>query len=302
VRCVAFNRAATLLASGGNDAAVHLWRIQAPPAKPPSTAVASVRQAVESVRESLSFLEPPEATMRLRSLARTSRGAVDWGHAAPVLSCQFSFDDRVLATASADRTTCLWRCDAALTALTPLGAPLVVPKHALLRKLVGHKNSVTDVSFSPDSLLVLTASLDETVRLWRVDDGLVVKTLVGHTDGVCSVSFHADGTLAVSSGMDNTLRVWDVSPYARAPLAVASGAKRGSKSLVRYRPTGPAPAQLERTLRAGSTQRVAVVGGVRNPPPPGTAATRRCAAAVAPKIDGAASKVSAAASKESLSK
>ena len=100
--------------------------------------------------------------------------------------------------------------------------------------------------------------------------------------------------------MDNTLRVLDVSPYARAPLAVTSGAKRGSKSLLRYRPTGPAPAHLERTLRAGSTQRVAVVGGVRNLPPPGTAATRLSAAAS--KVGGGASKLSAAASKQSLSK
>ena len=129
-----------------------------------------MRQAVESVREELTFLAPPRATMRLRSLVRETRGGVDWGHAEPVLSCAFSYDDRILATASQDRTICLWRCDGDLTKLSNLGEPLARPRHSLLRKLSGHKNSVTDVSFSPDSLLLLSSSLDEV----RHDDVLVI--------------------------------------------------------------------------------------------------------------------------------
>ena len=120
--------------------------------------------------------------------------------------------------------------------------------------------------------VVATGCGDKLVRLFAIDGGLLLRTLVGHGGPVFAICIR-DGVI-VSGARDNTVRVWDLSDYARAPLEVTTPAKFGDKSLVRYRPSGPAPAALERIHVRGSA-RVAVVGGERNPPPPGIVAVSK---------------------------
>jgi WD40 repeat protein len=38
-----------------------------------------------------------------------------------------------------------------------------------VRRFIGHSNQVRDVSFSPDGQYILTASNDNTARLWLTD-------------------------------------------------------------------------------------------------------------------------------------
>jgi WD40 repeat protein len=45
---------------------------------------------------------------------------------------------------------------------------------------VGHAFGVTSVVFSPDGRLLASGSYDYTIKLWRVEDGSLVRTLTGH--------------------------------------------------------------------------------------------------------------------------
>jgi hypothetical protein len=45
----------------------------------------------------------------------------------------------------------------------------------------GHSTWFTSVAFSPDGSLLASGSRDSTIRLWRVEDGALVRTLT-HTD------------------------------------------------------------------------------------------------------------------------
>lgn len=59
--------------------------------------------------------------------------------------------------------------------------------------------------------LLLTGSLDETVRLWRPDElAPVGAPSLGHSLGVISVAAHPSGTVAASASLDSFIRVFDV--------------------------------------------------------------------------------------------
>lgn len=72
------------------------------------------------------------------------------GHANAVTGVAFSRDERLLATASLDKTARLW--------------DPVTGKH--LRTLTGHTSYVNEVAFGPSRRLLATASWDNTARVW----------------------------------------------------------------------------------------------------------------------------------------
>jgi len=56
--------------------------------------------------------------------------------------------------------------------------------------------------------LLATASLDATVRVWRVSDGSCVQTLEGPGDGVEWVTWHPKGDVVLAGSEDFTLWMW----------------------------------------------------------------------------------------------
>ncbi len=75
---------------------------------------------------------------------------------------------------------------------------------------LGHPAAVYDVAYSPDGTLALSASSDNTLKLWDIGTGVLLRTFVGHHDNVSAVAFLPDGRRAVSGSWDGTLRLWDL--------------------------------------------------------------------------------------------
>jgi WD40 repeat protein len=79
---------------------------------------------------------------------------------------------------------------------------------ARLQQLHGHKDWIRSITFSPDSVHLLTASKDTTARLWDVTTGQSV-TFAGHTKGINSAVFNANGQKVLTASDDGTARIWD---------------------------------------------------------------------------------------------
>jgi COMPASS component SWD3 len=77
----------------------------------------------------------------------------------------------------------------------------------------GHELGVSDVSWSPNSKYLASASDDRCVRLWDVESGRSLVSMggndQGHTNYVLCVAFNPQGTLIASGSYDETVRFWD---------------------------------------------------------------------------------------------
>jgi WD40 repeat protein len=76
--------------------------------------------------------------------------------------------------------------------------------------LYGHHGWVTNIALTSDGRRAVSASADNTLRVWDVNGGKCLHTLRGHTDEVLTVTITPDGRMALSGSDDNTVRVWDL--------------------------------------------------------------------------------------------
>ena len=94
--------------------------------------------------------------------------------------------------------------------IRPLTPNLMPPGTSLLRTLKGHSSSVSAVAVTPDGRRAVSASDDQTLKVWDLERGEEVRTLKGHSSSVRAVAVTPDGRRAVSASDDQTLKVWDL--------------------------------------------------------------------------------------------
>ncbi len=74
--------------------------------------------------------------------------------------------------------------------------------------MYGHSDKVTSAVFSPDGRRVLTASYDNTARIWDAATGRELALLAGSPSSLLTASFNRQGTRVVTAGFGGG-RVWD---------------------------------------------------------------------------------------------
>jgi hypothetical protein len=73
-----------------------------------------------------------------------------------------------------------------------------------------HEDGVYSAAFSPDGKRIVTASADNTARLWNAETGTPIgEALKGHADYVLSAAFSPDGKRIVTASADKTARLWN---------------------------------------------------------------------------------------------
>jgi WD40 repeat protein len=95
------------------------------------------------------------------------------GHQGPVRSVQFKpRDNKTVLTASSDGSSRLWRID-------PEHRQAIPQTAALLEAFEGHRREVVTAVFSPAGDRMASASLDGSVRVWRIPGGEMPDILQG---------------------------------------------------------------------------------------------------------------------------
>lgn len=83
-----------------------------------------------------------------------------------------------------------------------------VDSYALLSTLTGHTDYVRSLSFSPDGTQLVSASYDQTLRLWDTA-ATGSRSDAAHTDAIECVAFSADGKRIATASWDSTITIWE---------------------------------------------------------------------------------------------
>jgi hypothetical protein len=118
-------------------------------------------------------------------------------------------------------------------ATSPLLALQTILDNIRERTQLRHQDTINSASFSLDGQLILTASNDNTARLWDIKGNLLAE-LKGHQSGVSSATFSPDGQRILTASWDLTARLWDIKGNLLAELK----GHQGGVNSARFSPDG----------------------------------------------------------------
>jgi len=102
----------------------------------------------------------------------------------------FSSDGKLLAAGGRDGVVKIWE----------------MPTGTLIKNLRAHTDSVSQVVFNPNKKYLATLSIDETLRIWDINNWNEVYSFQGVANGL---AYSPDGTMIVAGTKSGDLLVWD---------------------------------------------------------------------------------------------
>ena len=124
---------------------------------------------------------------------------------------------------------------------------------ASCQEVRAHTDTIWVTFVSEDGSAALSASRDETTKLWSLPEGAEVKTLKGlkgrHIEALAVMP---DGTLLASGSNDGTIKLWSLPEGGFASCLIDLAANESDVEGVTYRLEGESGELLEYTLPCGS--------------------------------------------------
>ncbi|VDM32758.1 unnamed protein product [Hydatigera taeniaeformis] len=245
VRGIDFHKNQPLFVSGGDDYKIRVWNYKQ------RKCLFTLHGHMDYIRTTFFHHEYPwilsasdDQTIRIWNWQARSLACVLTGHCHYVMCAQFHPKEDLVVSASLDQSVRVWdisgfrKKNVAPANLSGIeeqvrylssgnssmghsglggnaeffGPTDVVARHVL----EGHDRGVNWVVFHPTLPIIVSASDDRQIRLWRITEtkAWLLDTLRGHTNNVSCVVFHPKQDLLLSDSEDKTIRIWDLAKRA----------------------------------------------------------------------------------------
>ncbi|MGB3297612.1 MAG: AAA family ATPase, partial [Phormidesmis sp.] len=195
VHAIAVSSDGAIIASGGDDK-ITLYRTRNG---------RLINRFADQIAESM----PTQAACQLNSaVSATESDSACITQKNRIRALAFSPDAQWLASGGDDGIVRIWPIDK-LTQSAESSADLSAADIPQPRRLIGHKDKVQTLSFSPDSQQIVSGGADKTLRVWDVESGQLKKRFDRPVDQVRAIAISPSGLLA-SSGDDCQIMLWDL--------------------------------------------------------------------------------------------
>jgi WD40 repeat protein len=237
---LAFSPDGKLLASGARNHTIILWDTQKreaidPPLTSESGSIASLAFSPDGKTLNSGSTDTENIITFWNVDTHSSLRTSLTGQSGSVSSIAFSPDSKTAATGACGKNdennkTCvegkivLWD---------------VISAQVIGQPLMGHKDKVSAVAFSPDGKLLASGGLDDTIMLWDLEKRKAIDPpLTGLSGSLTSLAFSPDGKILASGSTDteDIITLWDVDTH-RPFVEPLTGQSR-SVSSIAFSPDG----------------------------------------------------------------
>ncbi|KAA8550176.1 hypothetical protein F0562_001860 [Nyssa sinensis] len=151
-------------------------------------------------------LETDESTPKLLATLRDHFGSVN--------CVRWAKHGRYVASGSDDQVILIHeRKPGSGTTEFGSGEPPDVENWKVAMTLRGHTADVVDLNWSPDDSILASGSLDNTVHIWNMSNGICIAVLRGHSSLVKGVAWDPIGSFIASQSDDKTVIIWRTSDW-----------------------------------------------------------------------------------------
>ncbi|KAI9320969.1 WD40-repeat-containing domain protein [Dichotomocladium elegans] len=200
---VDFSSDGTRFASAGADTSVRLW---------------SIRRRVDMNSKEDNRKEP--LPVHIEFLSELKR------HSGPVNVVRFSPSGEYLASAGDDSCIILWKRSA--TAESAFGrdyAEFEKETWSVVQMFHGHNKEIYDLAWSPCGQYFITASIDNTARVWSVSSRSAIHVFTDHTHYVQGVAWDPLGDYIATQSSDRSVAVYKCQRHSSNRLQFGSAKK-----------------------------------------------------------------------------
>eukprot|EP00939_MAST-03C_sp_MAST-3C-sp1_P004770 g4770.t1 len=189
-----------VIATGGADNHVRLWKIQHKPHdnKRNSKKEEKNAEAVKKTKEHL----------KIKTNVNVTHLVCLEGHAATVNCVRFSPSGEFLASASDDYRVLLWRRNVQKTNEDWTWSDIQAKNEVLYKMLSGHKSDVYALDWSPCGCFLVSGSTDNTVSVWNAVKGRRVDQFDDHSHYVQGVAWDPRDRYLLTQSCDRSCRVY----------------------------------------------------------------------------------------------
>lgn len=171
----------------------------------------SVRSIIFHPKQPWLFSTGDDGQIIAWSLPQADRETVivqQWSVDSIAWSLAIDPDGQVLASGHSDGSIRLWRLDASQSPVVAVGN---AENPQAWREFIGHQAKIATrdaLAFSSDGRMLVSASYDDTVRIWQWHDEKTNPKILNH-NGVRSIAISRDGGWLASGSNDSSIVLWD---------------------------------------------------------------------------------------------